>query len=702
MPSREASNGSSSLSGRRPSPRQRPPTAPDPSLSNSTNGGSGGGAAPVNISDPSASERAAAPSSAPPTTSTSTGPPAMPPLRVNAAALGEAPAGAMAGGPNRSVLNGRTGGGGASALRNGAGLPRGSSPSRGSSEGVDILAVLKQAARQEPAAALRELQRLHSQLTGAAGSKALGSLESAWQQQASDDPSGAPGTAAGGGSGGGGGGGGGSRPNVGAGGNSATANAITAQQRELNQLTIQRQRLQQQQREQRNELHSVTSELEKRKNELRQVSDQLKQRRSMMKGSGSPRAPTPPRGSPGGAQSPGGQDGSSTDRAGAPSAAEPIVPKLQVGGQGGGGGGGAAAAKAPGAAAPSPSSPGRAAASAPSSAGASSTSNGNKGEAPAAPRGKEGGAANGGANGAPAATEDGESAAERLEGLQEELEDARGDLQLTISDLRVILEATPAFVCAVDPHGHVSGWNTAAIEITGLRRDGVLQRHFVEHFVPTQHQQAAADAMEAAFSMAADDPLAGEPGEPFDLTLWRGSGGSERASTVTIKVRAYARRLSGGQPVGLLLIQDDAGSNEAMRDRTNAEREVVELQQVIGMREQELEEHEAELASLRSELQAFYEERAAREGKTLSAAYKPGHSKATPVPILSKGAAAGQPGSGQRIQWGKPNHVGHFTKGSSPREFGNKNRHEQIREQVLGPDKLTGGTQQTPAVQPTR
>ena len=84
----------------------------------------------------------------------------------------------------------------------------------------------------------------------------------------------------------------------------------------------------------------------------------------------------------------------------------------------------------------------------------------------------------------------------------------------------MILEAAPAFVCAVDPHGHVSGWNTAAIEITGVRKDGVLQRHFVEHFVPQQHQQSAADAMEAAFSLPADDPLAGEPGEPFDLTLW--------------------------------------------------------------------------------------------------------------------------------------------------------------------------------------
>ena len=286
---------------------------------------------------------------------------------------------------------------------------------------------------------------------------------------------------------------------------------------------------------------------------------------------------------------------------------------------------------------------------------------------------------------------------EKLESLQEELEDARGDLQLTISDLRVILEATPAFVCAVDPHGHVSGWNTAAIEITGLRRDGVLQRHFVEHFVPQQHQQSAADAMEAAFSLPADDPLAGEPGEPFDLTLWRGSG-QERSSTVTIKVRAYARRMVGGQPVGLLLIQDDASTNESLKEKTNTEKEVVELTNLLQMRETELNEHEEELASLRLELQAFYEERAQREGKSLN---RPGQAQPkNPVPILSKGAANGQPGSGQRIQWGKPNSVGHFTKGSSPREFGNKNRHEQMREQVMGPG--LNPTQQTPATQPTR
>ena len=55
-----------------------------------------------------------------------------------------------------------------------------------------------------------------------------------------------------------------------------------------------------------------------------------------------------------------------------------------------------------------------------------------------------------------------------------------------------------------------------------------------------------------------------------------------------------------------------------------------------------------------------------------------------PAGILSKGPAGGQPGSGQRIAWGAPNKVGHFTKGSSPREFGNKMRHDQMRSEALG------------------
>ena len=86
--------------------------------------------------------------------------------------------------------------------------------------------------------------------------------------------------------------------------------------------------------------------------------------------------------------------------------------------------------------------------------------------------------------------------------------------------------------------------------------------------------------------MAPDDPLSSEPGEPFDLTLWRG-GTSDRNATVVIKVRAYARRLAGGQPVGLLLIQDEAGtSNDNMRAETRKDAEVQELKDMCALREQ--------------------------------------------------------------------------------------------------------------------
>jgi len=490
--------------------------------------------------------------------------------------------------------------------------------------------VLKQAARQEPAAALRELQRLHGQLTGAAGSKALASLELSVKQQAGGPGSALDAAAAVPG-------GDGMYTSIPAAGSNATSSAITAAQRELNQLTIQRQRLQNQQREMRTELHSVSAELEKRKSELRQVTEQLKARRAVLKtaGSGSPRPPSPPRGSPGAGRddapdtpsssSSGGDSArthtsSSSDASADGASSDSPVPKLSV-------------PKPP----PSPAA-----------------------AAPAAAK-KEG--------------ED-EKEGGDVEALREELEDARGDLQLTISDLRVILEATPAFVCAVDPHGHVSGWNTAAIEITGLRRDSVLQRHFVEHFVPQTHQQGVADQMEAAFSMAPDDPLAGEPGEPFDLTLWRG-GTADTNKTVTLQVRAYARRLAGGQPVGLLLIQDDAGSaNEGLRGATTAESEIVELNRILGLREQELDEHEIELSSLRTELEDFYRETASRTGRPLKAPPKP---ITKPVGIMQKG-----PSSQQRVAWGAPNKVGHFTKGSSPREFGNKSRHDAMREQAMG------------------
>ena len=234
---REASNGY-----RRPSPRQRPPTAPEPSSSSAANAtssgatpstsrpagqGGGGGARSRDVHGPSCDAAA--------------------PRQCRRAGRRHEPLEWEAGQQHQRAARRRQRASGRARLValafewRGCGHPR--RAQAGSAPGAR-------------GRALRELQRLHSQLTGAAGSKALGSLESAWQQQASDDP-GAPG--------GGSSGSGGGRAGVGgAGGNSATQNAITAQQRELNQLTIQRQRLQQQQREQRNELHSVTSELEKR------------------------------------------------------------------------------------------------------------------------------------------------------------------------------------------------------------------------------------------------------------------------------------------------------------------------------------------------------------------------------------------------------------------------------------------------------
>ena len=108
-----------------------------------------------------------------------------------------------------------------------------------------------------------------------------------------------------------------------------------------------------------------------------------------------------------------------------------------------------------------------------------------------------------------------------------------------------------------------------------------------------------------------------------------------------------------------------------------AEGELVELNRVLALREQELDEHESELAALREELESFYREAAERSGRPL----QPGAKlviKPTSILMKDKGS------SGQRIAWGAPNKVGHFTKGSSPREFGNKARHDMLREQAMG------------------
>ena len=105
---------------------------------------------------------------------------------------------------------------------------------------------------------------------------------------------------------------------------------------------------------------------------------------------------------------------------------------------------------------------------------------------------------------------------------------------------------------------------------------------------------------------------------------------------------------------------------------------MVDLNQTLALREQELDEHEMELAELRAELQSFYEEKARAAGRTLK---DPKQQQAKPpISILNKSGS----GSGQRIAWGAPNKVGHFTKGSSPREFGNKVRHDAMRSEALG------------------
>ena len=86
---------------------------------------------------------------------------------------------------------------------------------------------------------------------------------------------------------------------------------------------------------------------------------------------------------------------------------------------------------------------------------------------------------------------------------------------------------------------------------------------------------------------------------------------------------------------------------------------------------------------LRSELKEFYEAKARAAGRTLST-----HESKTSAPgILNPKANPTNglaPGSGQRVAWGAPNKVGHFTRGSSPREFGNKVRHDQMRDEAAG------------------
>ncbi|KAL1530451.1 hypothetical protein AB1Y20_001354 [Prymnesium parvum] len=269
-----------------------------------------------------------------------------------------------------------------------------------------------------------------------------------------------------------------------------------------------------------------------------------------------------------------------------------------------------------------------------------------------------------------AAAADGDEAGGAAQ-LQEELACARADLELTINDLRAILEATPIFVCAVDPQGCVSGWNTAAIELTGLRRDLVLQKHFVENFVPAPHQKAMADVLEAAYSLPATDPLANEPSDPFELVVWRGGAAKRQPNVVKLTVRAFTRRLADGAPVGLLLLQQDALSNEALRARTAADQDVLRLQETVSLRDEELEAQKETIKEQRAELQQLY----------LRFGVKPPVQEAR----VGGGTLASRGESKRRVSFGDINRVATFTRGSSPAEFGDKVRHEEMKSRAFPP-----------------
>ena len=103
----------------------------------------------------------------------------------------------------------------------------------------------------------------------------------------------------------------------------------------------------------------------------------------------------------------------------------------------------------------------------------------------------------------------------QLAEIAAELQAARGERDLSVIDLSAVLEASPAFVCALSPQGRVTGWNAAAASMTGYSRDAMVHQHLVEACVPEAAQQAVADHMEHVFALPPSDPLASEPGEAF-------------------------------------------------------------------------------------------------------------------------------------------------------------------------------------------
>ena len=191
----------------------------------------------------------------------------------------------------------------------------------------------------------------------------------------------------------------------------------------------------------------------------------------------------------------------------------------------------------------------------------------------------------------------------------------------------------------------------------------MLNRHLVETYVPVTAQEAAADAMERAFSATTSEPLAWEPSEPFELHLSRGGGGGGAAAPTKLQVRAFARRRGDGMAVGLLLLQDDQEQqNEALLARTAGDRRVAELMAVVALRDDELEHLEADIDGLRAELQRHW-------GATPGEKWTPQRRAASPTN-----------GGARRISFSDANAVATFSRGSSPRSFAKRTQHAELRE----------------------
>lgn len=135
-------------------------------------------------------------------------------------------------------------------------------------------------------------------------------------------------------------------------------------------------------------------------------------------------------------------------------------------------------------------------------------------------------------------------------------------------ELQLLQEMTPCAVFSLSALGTVVGWNRAAAEVTGWRKEEVGHRHFVECFVPEHCQERTAEALETAFSTEPADPLADEPTDPFEFELaLQPPAGGTGADGLKLSARIGTRRDAHGEPLGLLCVQELSGVNEPLKVR---------------------------------------------------------------------------------------------------------------------------------------